>query len=85
MDHNGYKNNTVKTQRKADSAAVKEHFSQDANMCGFCDGITHIDNLLECMDLHATINALTALGAKINGKDGNYDITGITQPSKKPL
>jgi len=33
----------------------------------FCDGITHIDNLLECMDLHATINALTALGAKKNG------------------
>lgn len=30
-----YKNNTVKTQRKADSAAVKEHFSQDAHMCGF--------------------------------------------------
>lgn len=49
----------------------------------FCDGMTHIDNLLECMDLHATINALTALGAKINGKDGSYDITGITQPSKK--
>ena len=49
----------------------------------FCDGITHIDNLLECMDLHATINALTALGAKINGKDGSYDITGITQPSEK--
>ena len=23
----------------------------------FCDGITHIDNLLECMYLHATINA----------------------------
>lgn len=49
----------------------------------FCDGTTHIDNLLECMDLHATINALTALGAKINGKDGSYDITGITQPSQK--
>ena len=49
----------------------------------FCDGITHIDNLLECMDLHATINALTALGAKIIGKDGSYDITGITQPSEK--
>ena len=49
----------------------------------FCDGTTHIDNLLECMDLHATINALTALGTKINGKDGSYDITGITQPSKK--
>ena len=49
----------------------------------FCDGTTHIDNLLECMDLHATINALTALGAKINCKDGSYDITGITQPSEK--
>ena len=49
----------------------------------FCDGTTHIDNLLECMDLHATINALTALGAKINGKDCSYDITGINQPSQK--
>ena len=49
----------------------------------FCDGTTHIDNLLECMDLHATINALTALGAKINGKDGSNDITGISKPTKK--
>ena len=47
-----------------------------------CDGMTHIDNLLECMDSHATINALTALGAEIKGKNGSYDVKGIVNPKK---
>lgn len=47
-----------------------------------CDGMTHIDNLLECMDSRATINALTALGAEIKGKNGSYDVKGIVNPKK---
>ena len=45
------------------------------------DGTTHIDNLLECMDSHATINALRALGAKIEGENGIYTVNGISSPS----
>ncbi len=45
------------------------------------DGTTHIDNLLECMDSHATINALNALGAKIEGENGIYTVNGISSPS----
>ena len=46
-----------------------------------CNGTTKIDNLLECMDSHATINALKALGAEINGSDGKYSVSGINSPS----
>lgn len=45
------------------------------------DGTTHIDNLLECLDSHATINALNALGAKIEGENGSYIVNGIKTPS----
>ena len=45
------------------------------------DGTTHIDNLLECMDSHATINALRALGAKIEGENGIYTVNGLSSPS----
>lgn len=47
------------------------------------DGASQIDNLLECMDSHATIDALTALGAKIQGENGKYTIEGIKAPKSE--
>lgn len=51
----------------------------------FAEENSMIDNLLECEDTHATIDALTALGAEIHGENGRYSIKGISASSQKSL
>lgn len=46
-------------------------------------GESTVENLLDCADTEATVEALTALGAKIE-RFGNYaKITGISKPNKQ--
>lgn len=46
-------------------------------------GESTVENLLECADTEATIEALTALGAKIERCGNSAKITGISKPNKE--
>lgn len=48
-------------------------------------GVSHVDGLAESADILATINAMKALGADIDLKDGRATVRGISKPSEKAV
>ncbi len=58
--------------------------SHRALICAaLADGESVLHNVLDCEDTHATIDALTALGAKIDYNAGEAVVEGISRPSGK--
>lgn len=47
------------------------------------DGESRVENLLSCADTDATIDALTALGAKIEYNGSTAMVTGISKPNSR--
>ena len=57
--------------------------SHRALICAaLADGRSELHNVLDCEDTHATIDALTALGAKIQFNNGDVTVDGISVPNK---